>query len=67
MNIVDFFDPNDIEHVKAYKHLMDKGYWPKEFWEQIQNIDKPNGWQVLIASKMADRWVERIISLAEKK
>ena len=31
MNIVEFFDPTNPEHMKAYKHLRDTGVWPKGF------------------------------------
>jgi hypothetical protein len=31
INIVEFFDPSDEEHMKAYKYLRDTGVWPRGF------------------------------------
>ena len=31
ISIVDFFDPGEPEHMKAYKHLRDTGVWPVGF------------------------------------
>jgi hypothetical protein len=29
MNLVEFFDPRNLDHIKAYKHLCDKGKYGK--------------------------------------
>jgi len=56
MDILDFFNPLDIDHLRAYQHLQKKGAWPEGFidWDIIEV--KPN-WQMMLQSKMADLWV----------
>jgi len=31
MSILDWFDIHDIEHLKAWQHLKDKGMWPEGY------------------------------------
>ena len=56
MIFLDFFDPLDIDHLRAYQHLQRKGSWPEGFidWD---NIDFEPNWQLHLQSKMADLWV----------
>ncbi len=58
MNLITFFDPENIEHIKAYDHLCHQGRWPIEFWVKIKDMEIPNNWAVLLAYKMADFWVD---------
>ena len=30
-NILDWFDPHNIEHLKAYRHMENTGRWPEDF------------------------------------
>lgn len=60
MRINEWFDPNDIDHVKAYVHLRDRGTLPDDFYIPC-NIIFNEGWQSLIISKMADAWVDYVI------
>lgn len=65
-NTIDFlrwFDIYNPEHLKAYKHLMDKGSWPKDFLPS--NVVMPNLWQTSLAYLMAQEWVH--YQLYEKK
>jgi hypothetical protein len=40
MNLADFFDPNNIEHIRAYRHLENTGSWPKSFLNNLNfNIE----------------------------
>jgi len=64
MNLVEFFDPRNLDHMKAYKHLCDKGFWPEGFIKEGMEI--PNGWQILIAAKMSDCWVEHMLKDRKK-
>ena len=54
-DIVEYFDVYNVDHIAAYKHLSDNGYWPKGFVPK--DVVIPTLWQTLIASKMADAWV----------
>jgi len=31
MNLMEYFDPNNIDHLKAADHLIKKGSWPEWF------------------------------------
>jgi hypothetical protein len=59
MSIVDFFDVNNIEHVKAYRTLCKTGQWPPSFWDHIEQVELqiPMLWQPAIASKLAEAYV----------
>ena len=66
MNILDFFNPLDIDHLKAYQYLQKKGKWPEGFidWDNI--VVDPN-WQMILQSKMADLWVGTNIFMHDMK
>jgi len=66
MTIIEWFQPNDVEHIRAYKHLMDTGIWPMEVVPKELYWDTsfwPNCWQIGLAAKMADNWVSHILNL----
>lgn len=54
MDIVDFFNPHNIEHIKAYEHLDEEGCWPEGFISD--DIEFSTGWNSLVESKMAKAW-----------
>jgi hypothetical protein len=56
MTIIEFFDPNNIEHIKAFVHLQNTGIWPNYFI--TTDITFPLLWQTTLMSKMTDKWVE---------
>lgn len=59
MNIVDWFDPKNLDHLTAYVSLQRHGSWPVGF---IPNgITFPPAWAVLIASKIADHYLYSIL------
>lgn len=51
-SIIDWFDPNNIEHLKAYRELEHIGMWPKDFLPE--NILFTPTWNVGIMNKLAD-------------
>jgi hypothetical protein len=55
MNIKDFFNPYNVDHLKAYIHLNETGFWPKGFIPEGMEFD--SFWQILIAIKMANAWL----------
>ena len=63
ISIGDWFHPEDIDHIKAYRHLQETGFWPKGFIPD--NIDFPPGWHYLLASIMAEKWVESVLDTAK--
>lgn len=56
MNISQFFNENNEDHLKAYSYLLKNGTWPKEF---ISNDIEYNGsWYFDIATKLATKYIE---------
>lgn len=55
MNIVEWFDVNDKQHIAAWIELGDSGVWPMGFIPP--GMDFPMAWQGQIAFKMANAWV----------
>jgi hypothetical protein len=61
MNIVDWFDPHNIEHINAYKHLESVGHWPKGFIPKDIIINSM--WPMQIREKMCDAWMNYMCEL----
>lgn len=57
MKFLDFFDPLNIEHLRAYRHLQRKGSWPEGFITNDMAIEFEINWQMELQFKMADLWV----------
>ena len=56
--VVEFFEPYNIEHLKAFEYLLDTGVWPKDFYEEnLEGLEFPNNWQIILLSEMANCWV----------
>jgi len=55
-NLVEWFDVNNFDHIKAYNHLLIHGCWPEDFLPE--DIEIPNVWQVGLANKLANAYVE---------
>ncbi len=60
MRIEKFFDPRNIEHIKAYKELQDTGAWPKGFIPEGTEFGP--GWQALLAFRIADLYMREKMS-----
>jgi len=54
--IIEWFDPWNISHMRAYIYLEDKSYWPKDFIPK--DIIFPNTWRIELINKIADCWIE---------
>lgn len=59
INFCEWFDPQNIEHVKAYAHLQNTGVWPEGF--KPEKIYMEIGWQGIITSKLANAWINYLI------
>lgn len=55
MDFIDWFDIDDMDHLRAYKHLVTTGSWPKGFIPD--NIEMNPGWQTTMAFGMANAYV----------
>lgn len=60
-NITEWFDPHDLQHMKAYAILVDSGEWPEGFITDKTTF--PNNWQIYLAYKLADAWMEHMCAL----
>lgn len=51
---IDWFNPRNLNHLKAYKHLQKTGVWPEGFVKG----DLPVHWQVLLLNLLADAYLD---------
>jgi hypothetical protein len=56
ITIVDFFNPYDLEHLKAYRHLEKTGFWPENFYPE--GVEWSLIWQAALTAKMTQAWLE---------
>ena len=55
MDIVEWFDINDLSHLQAYKHLTNVGQWPENFIPS--DVTLHGCWQATLAFKLANAYV----------
>ena len=55
MKFLDFFNPLDIDHLRAYQHLQKRGTWPTDFIPD--DVEFETNWHMMLQAKMADLWV----------
>ena len=55
MDILEWFDIDNTNHLKAYLHLEETGMWPEDFVPD--DITFSTSWHIVIMSKMADAYV----------
>ena len=60
MTILEFFDADNIEHLRAFAHLRETGRWPRGFIPE--GTEFPLRWFEQLALQMADRWVQHRLS-----
>ena len=60
MNLLDWFDPDNIEHLKAYAELEKTGIWPVGFIPE--GIKFPSIWHVTLNSILASKYVELVLN-----
>jgi hypothetical protein len=54
--IIEWFDPNNAEHIKAYHHLENSGAWPQDFIPEFNNKFFPTGWHIMLQTKILDHF-----------
>lgn len=59
MTLTEYFDPYNIDHIKAYRHLEKYGFWPEDFIPE--DIEIENNWQISLLNKMAKAWIHYMI------
>lgn len=60
MNVVEWFNPQDKAHLRAWQHLQTQGSWPVEFLPD--DVTFPTLWQASIAWKLADLYLASSLS-----
>lgn len=61
----DFFDVNDVDHIKAFIHIQNTGMWPEGFIPD--NCVFSNVWHVQLYAKLADAYVEQfMVNICDK-
>ena len=60
MTLLDWFDPDNIEHLKAYKHLQETGIWPEGFIPEDNEFVSLQ--TTILANRLADRFIEEKLS-----
>ena len=58
-SIVTWFDVNNPEHIKAYKHLQETGAWPENFIN-FNEMDFPPLWRLSLALKFTQEYIDLI-------
>lgn len=59
MNLTNFFDPYNIEHIKAFQHMQKTGAWPEKFFDKVkEHIAEDPHWYLSISMKMSNAWIK---------
>ena len=56
----EWFNPEDIEHLRAYRILQKTGSWPVDFVPESIWIEP--GWQAILAFQLANKWIDYKVS-----
>lgn len=57
--IEDWFDVNNIEHLKAYKHLMGNGYWEEGFIPENVTVEPMS--TIGIMNKLSEAYITKML------
>lgn len=53
------FDPHNIDHCRAYRHLQKTGQWPDGI--EFHGVQDDPLWQISLIGKMANIWIDHKI------
>jgi len=59
----EWFDVDHIGHIRAYEQLQKTGMWPVGF---VGNMYLEPNWQMILAFKLANKWVDYMLEEEEK-
>lgn len=60
MDVVEFFNPHDHDHLRAWSHLNRTGTWPENFIPE--DITFSPVWRFDLTLKMAECWVSHALT-----
>jgi hypothetical protein len=55
IDFVGWFDPDDINHIRAHEHLCHEGQWPNDFIPK--NCLMSCSWMTDLTRKLANAWI----------
>jgi len=55
MSIIDFFDADNVLHLKAWSYFNETGFWPINFLPQ--GVEYPAVWRFILLQKIAKKWI----------
>ena len=64
-DFADWFDVDNIDHVRAYQHLKDTGIWPYNFLPDL--VTMTPGWEMTITHRMANRYARNMVMIDDAK
>ncbi len=56
LNVINWFNPHDLDHLKAFRHLCRTGMWPVGFIPD--EVKFPTLWHTSISCKLAELYVD---------
>jgi hypothetical protein len=64
VNVVDFFDPSNKEHIAAFDRARNSGgLWPIMWHNHHRNLNYPSTHQIQILIKIADHYISSMLHL----
>lgn len=62
-SLATFFDPSNKNHLLAYKHLHEVGWWPDTFQAEMRanKIEVPEYWENFIKSKIITAYITHML------
>lgn len=63
MTLIEFFDPANVAHLRAWRALQTTGQWPKGFWSELEarGVSVPLHWQYAVTAKIADHYIDAML------
>jgi len=61
MTIVEFFDPRNADHCRAFQHLEQHGCWPDGFIPD--DVEMTSAWQVALYARLAGCWIDHVVAV----
>lgn len=58
--IDEYFDITNLDHLRAFQHLLETGVWPRDFWDAAAkaNVRYRPLWEYVIKSKLAAAYLQ---------
>jgi len=57
INIIDWFDTANYQHLRSYDHLEKTGFWSQDCQPPL-SVEIPLGWQIALVAKLAKSYLD---------